>query len=88
MQSGTSLISWSWTYEPTKWAFEAGRKLGFNGDDPKELVKHIRTEPAEEIVKTMLEILRDVLVVYISNGIFQPLIHLVSFSNQINPRFL
>ena len=63
LQSGNALISWSITYEPNKWAFEVGSTLGFNGDDPKELVKYLRTISVEDLVKTVIKILDDLLEV-------------------------
>lgn len=63
MQSGTALTSWSLTYDPIDWAFEAGRKLGYHGEDPKELVKHMKAVPANDIVKAMTQILGDILTV-------------------------
>lgn len=69
MQSGNALISWSTTHEPVKWAFEVGRKLGHEVDDPKELVKYLKTVSAEDIVKAMLRILDDIREVSYFNGI-------------------
>ncbi|XP_065225805.1 esterase FE4-like [Planococcus citri] len=72
MQSGNALISWSITNEPIKWAFEVGRKLGHEGDDPKELVKYLKTVPAEDIVKTMLRILDDILEEFPGRSFYFP----------------
>ncbi|XP_065225799.1 esterase E4-like [Planococcus citri] len=44
MQSGTALSPWALIYNPILQAFEIGKRCGYSGKDPSELVKFFKTK--------------------------------------------
>lgn len=49
MQSGTSICSWSITYNPLDQAFDVGRRCGYQGTDKKELLQYLKKLPAKKL---------------------------------------
>ncbi|XP_065225810.1 esterase FE4-like [Planococcus citri] len=56
IQSGTALAVWALTHRPTEIAFMLGRKLGYQGDDPRSLVQHLKTLPAVDLIRASLAV--------------------------------
>ncbi|XP_065225811.1 esterase FE4-like [Planococcus citri] len=51
LQSGFCLASWSLASNTIETAFELGRRLGYFGNDRFELLKHLRQQPAKQLVR-------------------------------------
>lgn len=50
-ESGVALDPWAFTNQGRKRAFNLGESLGFKGDNAEDLIKFLRTIPAETLTE-------------------------------------
>lgn len=55
-QSGNAFSPWSYVQNPIEHGFNLGKFLGFQGNDPEELVAFLKEIPADEIVTAVYNI--------------------------------
>lgn len=55
-QSGNAFSPWSYVQNPVEQGFNLGKFLGFQGNDPEELVAFLKEIPAEDIVTAVYNI--------------------------------
>lgn len=44
IESGSALSPWGMNYNPIELAFHVGKYCGYNGNDTRELLQHLRTK--------------------------------------------
>lgn len=54
MQSGSALSPWGLTFKPIEQAFAIGRRCGYKGNDTKELLHHLKSQPSSAIVSASM----------------------------------
>ncbi|XKL67829.1 hypothetical protein PGB90_003320 [Kerria lacca] len=75
ISSAHALVCWALIKDPEKHAFNFGRFVGYNGDDKKELLAHLKKMTADELLQAVWntrKTMETIMLKYLGGSIFSP----------------